>query len=70
MSFVKVTMNLTQSDVDVADTIVKHIDARSKASAVSFALRTMGKIIKILEKDDDARLCIERSDGSRDYIVL
>lgn len=64
----KVTMNLTDVDVENAQNIEHLFNARSKAQAVSTALSLANQLLELISKDN--KLLIEKKDGSIEQIQI
>ena len=65
----KVTMNLTETDIENAERLEHMFDARSKAQAVSTALSLAAQFLSLII-DEDSKLFIEKKDGTVQPIQL
>ncbi len=64
---VKVTMNLTEQDVENADKLTKVFNARSKAATISSALSLANEIAKLIKKGE---IMIRGKGGDLEKIVF
>lgn len=64
----KVSMGLTQQDIETADYLRERLVARSKAATVSEALEITRALSDIIDTGGD--LLIKRKDGSIERIVI
>ena len=64
----KVTMNLTDRDVTIAEELTKKLNSRSKASTVSNALAITNELADLV--GDGGTLLRRNSDGSMERIVI
>ena len=68
MKLKKVTMNLTQRDLDNAEALTERLHSRTKASTVSAALAiTEGITRRIVDGNE---LMIRKKDGSLETVVI
>ncbi len=65
---IKVTMNLTERDVQNTDQLTGVLHSRSKAATVSTALSVTATIAEILAKGGD--LMVRNSDGSMERLLI
>ncbi len=65
---VKVTMNLTEQDVQNTEKLTNMLHSRSKAATVSTALSVTATIAEILSQGGD--LMIRNSDGSMERLII
>ena len=68
MKLTKVTMNLTQRDIENAEILQQRLDSRSKASAVSSALVIAEEITKRLELGE--QVLVRKKDGSMEQVLI
>ena len=66
----KVTMNLTDIDIENAERIESLFNARSKAQAVSTALSLASKLLELICENKNNKLLIEKNDGSVHQIQI
>ena len=64
----KVTMNLTERDIEITDKLTAKLHARSKASTVSSALSVMNELTDMV--DDGGVLFSRKKDGSVERLVI
>lgn len=64
----KVTMNLTERDIEITNRLTKKLDSRSKASTVSSALSVMDDLTRLVE--DGGELYRRKKDGSMERLVI
>ena len=64
----KVTMNLTDRDIENTDILLWRLNARSKASAVSSALAIAEGITKSIERGE--QVLIRKKDGSLEQVFI
>ena len=65
---VKVTMNLTERDVENTEKLTDMLHSRSKAATVSTALSVTATIAEIRAKGGD--LMVRNSDGSMERLII
>ncbi len=65
---VKVTMNLTERDVENTEKLTTLLHSRSKAATVSTALSVTATIADIIEKGGS--VMIRNKDGSMDRLII
>ena len=68
MKLTKVTMNLTQRDIENAEILQRRLDSRSKASAVSSALVIAEGITERVELGE--QVLIRKKDGSIEQVLI
>ena len=68
MKLTKVTMNLTQRDIENAEILQQRLDSRSKASAVSSALVIAEGITERVELGE--QVLIRKKDGSVEQVLI
>ena len=68
MKLTKVTMNLTQRDIENAEILQRRLDSRSKASAVSSALVIAEGITERVELGE--QVLIRKKDGSMEQVLI
>ena len=68
MKLTKVTMNLTQRDIENAELLQRRLDSRSKASAVSSALVIAEGITERVELGE--QVLIRKKDGSMEQVLI
>ncbi len=66
--FKKVTMNLTERDIEITEELSKKLNSRSKASTVSSALAITYELTRLL--GDGSALLRRNRDGSMERIVI
>lgn len=64
----KVTMNLTQKDVDNTEQLTKQLNSRSKAATVSAALSLTATIMDAKKKGAD--IMVRNPDGTMERLVI
>ena len=64
----KVTMNLTDRDIEITEELTKKLNSRSKASTVSSALAITNELTKLL--GDGSALLRRNRDGSMERIII
>ena len=68
ISLKKVTMNLTQSDINNTEILVRRLNARNKASAVSSALAIAEGFTRKIEEGDE--LIVRRRNGGSEMVII
>ena len=68
MALKKVTMNLTEHDLEIAENLTKRLNVRNKASTVSAALAITDGITSKIE--DGGELMIKKKDGSVETVII
>ena len=68
MKMTKVTMNLTDRDVENTETLSRRLHSRSKASAVSSALAIAEGITRSIERGEE--VLIRTKDGSLERVFI
>ena len=68
MKMTKVTMNLTNRDIENTKTLTRRLHARSKASAVSSALAIAEGITRSIERGEE--VLIRTKDGSLERVLI
>ena len=64
----KITMNLSDKDVQNTETLKQRLHARSKAETVSTALSVTTSLSKILEEGGE--LLVKGKDGTTERIII
>ena len=68
MTLKKVTMNLTQRDIQNADALTERLHSRNKASTVSTALAITEEITRRIM--DGGELMLRKKDGSLETVII
>lgn len=68
MKLTKVTMNVTQHDIENTEALQHRLHSRSKASAVSSALVIADEITRIVERGEE--LLVRKKDGSMNRLII
>jgi len=66
--FTKVSMNLTERDVENTEYLSKKLHSRSKADAVSAALSITTSLAEYLKKGD--QLILRKKDGTTERLII
>ena len=64
----KVTMNLTDRDIEITDKLTKRLHSRSKASTVSSALAITDALADLV--DNGGTLLVRGRDGSMERLII
>ena len=64
----KVTMNLTERDIEITDKLTKKLNSRSKASTVSSALAIMDALNEATE--DGGTLLVRGRNGLMERLII
>jgi len=66
----KISMNLTEKDVENAEIIFTKTNARTKAQVVSNALALARFIVERVKDEPGARLVVVEEDGTKNRIIV
>ena len=64
----KVTMNLTEHDIEITKRLTNKLHSRSRASTVSSALSVMDNLTMLV--DDGEKLYRRKKDGSMERLIF